>query len=210
MTTHYVEPPPSARLTRSIVRMNASQYHRMLEQGIIPEDASTELLNGIIVHKDRSDSGGDPMGHGPRHRLIVRLLTRLVSRIDSSDRHLQIQLPIRLSLISEPEPDGAVILGPDRQFADDLPGAEHVASVIEVADSSLERDAEEKHRAYAGAGIPQYVIVNLRENKLEIHSAPEPASGRYTSIRRAGKGETFELHLGGGRFLEIIADDLLP
>lgn len=210
MTIQMPESPPSPRLTNSLVRITTDQYHKMIENGIIPEDSSTELLDGLIVHKDRSDFGGDPMGHGPLHRLAVRLLTRLAARIDSDSHHLQIQLPVDLFLFDEPEPDGAVIIGPDRKFTERLPEAADVAAVFEVAHSSLERDSNEKMTKFAKAGIPQFVLVNLRENQVEIFSNPDKLAGSYKTKTIAGKTDRLALNLGEGQTLDVAANDLLP
>ena len=150
------------------------------------------------------------MAHGPRHRLAVRLLTKLASRIDSERRHFQLQLPIHLSSFDEPEPDGAIILGSDTEFADHLPAAADVSCIIEIAQSSLERDSEDKYAKYAAAGIPQYVIVNLRNNQVETHSQPESAAGKYAARTIAGAGDVVRLHLGNEEYLELAAAEILP
>lgn len=199
---------PSPRLTSLLLRMTADQYHDMIEKGIIPEGSPTELLDGMIVHKDSSDSVEDPMGHGPRHRLALRLLTRLAARIDSDLRHLQLQLPIHLSQYDEPEPDAAVILGSDRQFIDHLPTARDVACVVEVAQSSLERDAADKLVKYAHAGIAQYLIVNLRDGWVECFEQPAPDTYRRKTVIR--RPDAVRLHLGLGEYLEIPVADFLP
>jgi Uma2 family endonuclease len=210
MTIQMPESPPSPRLTNSLVRITTDQYHKMIEQGILPEDSSTELLDGLIVHKDKSDFGGDPMGHGPAHRLAVRLLTRLAARIDSEFHHLQIQLPVELFPFDEPEPDGAIIMGPDRKFAERLPAPADVAAVFEVAHSSLERDSNEKLTKFAKAGIPQYVLINLRESHVEVYTSADRAGERYQTKCIAGKGDRLALNLGNGESLEVQAAELLP
>jgi hypothetical protein len=199
---------PSPRLTSLLLRITADQYHDMIEKGIISEGSPTELLDGMIVHKDCSDSAEDPMGHGPRHRLALRLLTKLAARIDAERRHFQLQLPIHLSTYDEPEPDGAIIMGPDRQFADHLPAAADVACVVEVAQSSLERDAADKLVKYAHAGIAQYVIVNLRDGRVESYE--RPADGAYGLKTIFNRGEVVRLHLGQGEYMGVSAADMLP
>jgi Uma2 family endonuclease len=192
-----------------MVRITTDQYHKMIEQGIIPEDASTELLNGVIVHKDRSDNKEDPMGHGPAHRLVVRLLTRLAARVDSDRRHLQIQLPIHLSDLQEPEPDAAIILGRDRDYAERLPTAADVVCVIEVAHSSLERDAEQKLTTYSLAGIGQYVIINLRDNCVAVYEQPTP-TGSYSVKTIVSRGQSLRLNIAVNEKLDVAAVDILP
>src|SRR5438270_2859607 len=109
-----------------LYRFNVAQYEKLLNIGVLPEDGSHELLGGLIVHKDRSVLGEDPMGHSPLHRKAVRLLTKLASRIDGPTRHLQIQSPISIPSDGEPEPDAAVILGADDAYTDRLPEAREV------------------------------------------------------------------------------------
>lgn len=73
-----------------------------------------------------------------------------------------------------------------------------------------DRDAQEKYAAYAAVGIPQYIIINLRTNQVEVHSDPDPAAGAYRTTTRASKGESLRIHLGAGESLELPAADVLP
>ena len=47
-----------------------------------------------------------------------------------------------------------------------------VVLLIEVADSSLERDLMEKLPRYARAGIPEVWIVNLNDETIEVYRQP--------------------------------------
>src|SRR5437763_4952677 len=87
-------PLERVRGTISIVPITIEQYQKMIEQQIVPEDSTVELLRGILVRKDRSVIGEDPMGHSPLHVVVVALLTGLAAKINSDTAHLQIQLPI--------------------------------------------------------------------------------------------------------------------
>lgn len=58
--------------------------------------------------------------------------------------------------------------------------------VIEVADSSLERDRK-KAAIYANANIPEYWIVNLEARAVEIYTSPD--RNRYAELRRVSTGE---------------------
>src|ERR1700722_11253416 len=96
-----------------LVHFTVDDVTLMVRQGILPEDSTTELLNGLIVVKDRADHAGDPMVHGARHRLAIRRLMALAARIESDSRHAQVQLPIICGVDQMPEPDFAVIKGTD-------------------------------------------------------------------------------------------------
>ena len=52
------------------------------------------------------------------------------------------------------------------------PTPEEIYLVLEIADSSLDYDRDEKSKLYAQAGIQQYCILNLRERELEDYRQP--------------------------------------
>jgi len=191
-----------------LLPISVGQYHRMIEEGIVPEDSTVELLYGMLTLKDRSVIGEDPMGHSDLHRIAVGLLAQLAVRINGALRHLQVQLPIDVPPDQEPEPDGAVVRGTPRDYSAGAPGPGDVYAVIEVAHSSLKRDREEKLPIYASAGIAQYVIVNLVDRTVEVYS--EPNRARYAAPAVLSTGQTFRLNLGGGEGLEVGVDELLP
>jgi Uma2 family endonuclease len=193
-----------------IVRFSLDQYHTMIKDGIVPEDSTVELLYGMLVRKDRSVLGEDPMGHSPLHAAVVGLLTALTAKINGPKRYLQIQLPISIAPDHEPEPDGAVILGEIRDFLNRLPGPSDVACVIEVAHSSLERDEEDKGPIYASAGIGQYLIIDLRAMRVLEMTEPNPGNGKYAKSGVFEKGDIIRVNLGNGEFLRVDVTELLP
>ena len=179
-----------------IVRFTVNDVLEMMRQGILTEDARTELLNGIVVRKDRSDLGGDTLMHGSKHRTCIRRLTVLVARIDTPLRHAQIQLPIICADDEMPEPDFAIVRGTDTDYENRLPTAADVFMVAEAADSSLERDTDEKLAIYAAAGIPQYVVLNLRNSTGVEHTSPDRTGRTYRNSRPLNLGDS--LMLNGG------------
>ena len=135
----------------------------MCELGIIRADDNLELLGGWLVEK---------MGKNPPHSATMGRLRRLLEPFVTAGRLLRIQEPISLS-ISEPEPDVAIVRGADEAvFSRRHPAANEVLLVVEVADSSIERDQKTKKFIYAEAGIPFYWIVNLNDRRLEVYGDP--------------------------------------
>ncbi|MFC8825608.1 Uma2 family endonuclease [Streptomyces sp. NPDC057137] len=59
--------------------------------------------------------------------------------------------------------------------------------VLEVTSSNYQQDLRNKVTAYAEAGIPIYVIVDRKHNRL--HVLTEPVAGDYTSHRIHAPGE---------------------
>jgi Uma2 family endonuclease len=123
---------------------------------------------------------------------------------------MQAQGPLCLPPHDEPEPDGAVLRGEPRSYAERLPTAADACAVVEVADSSLAYDRTVKLALYASAAIPQYVIVNLRQACLEVHTGPRAELGRYEHARVLRAGDTLALNVGEGAVLEVEVARVLP
>jgi hypothetical protein len=150
------------------------------------------------------------MSHGTAHALVVKRLSRLGPMLEQRGFHLQTQLPVTLSETSEPEPDGAIVRGVAEDYSEGHPKPESIAAVIEAADSSLEYDRTTKQRIYATAGIPQYLVVNIPETRIEVYRGPVPAEGRYQQMTPIERGGIVEIELESAQPLNIPATDLLP
>ena len=190
-----------------VVPLSVEQYHRMRETGILEEDAPVELLNGLLVPRDR---GGHDMPVSPHHALTVSRLMGLVPALEERGCHLRLENPLTIEPHHEPEPDGLIVRGRLEDYADRHPGPADVCCLIEVADSSLKRDRTTKQRIYAAAGIPQYILVNLADRRVEIYTEPDPREGRYESVRILGERGTIELAVPGAEPLEVPSAHWLP
>ena len=209
--THVTYPSLDDSLARKIARLSVTQYEAMIDRGIIPEGEPIELLNGLLVFKDRSASGGRAMTVGPEHQLVLNKLSRLAPQVERRGCYLALQSPIRIPPTSEPEPDASIVLGKPEDYAKRHPTADEVFAVIEVADSSLLYDRNAKLRVYAGAGINQYVIVNLVDHQVEVYFSPLKSETRFKGRAIRTGAESVALALGLGRkHLTIRAKDLLP
>jgi hypothetical protein len=209
---HKAEPVPQSALAGRgpLVRFTVDDVQAMLVAGLLADDSSTELLNGCIVRTDRSKNGGDPAMHSPGHRYTVRRLTHLAGMIDAPERHVQIQLPVVCALNQMPEADFAVIRGTDNDYVNRLPAASDALCVIEVADSSLERDRNEKLPVYARAGLGQYIILNLRDNTAEVFEQPDSVSGTYPPPAVVKITGAISIGLGKGLTFAVDLASLLP
>jgi Uma2 family endonuclease len=167
--------PASTR--EPVWRFTVAQYHRMVQLGILTDDDPVELLAGWLVQK---------MTKNPPHRVATRLVRDALEAVVPDGWYVETQEPITLAE-SEPEPDVAIILGNTRDYLDRHPGATEVALVVEVSDSTLERDRTLKQAIYAQAGIPMYWIVNLNDRILELYSDPDQV-GTYRTQQRISEG----------------------
>jgi hypothetical protein len=177
----------------------------MIEAGILEEGAPIELLDGLLVHKDR----GAALTVLPRHRLVVTKLLRLAGRIEALGCHLELQSPLTIAGHHEPEPDALIVAGRPKDYAHRHPEPADVGAVVEVADSSLERDRTTKMLIYARAGIAQYCLVNLTTGRIEVYEDPDSEQGRYRTRRDLAPADSVALRLPGGGSLEVPVDQIL-
>src|SRR5438128_1194075 len=131
-------------------RFSVAEYHRLIQTGILTEDDNLELLEGYLVCK---------MSRNPPHDATIQKATKRLFRVLPAGWDLRIQSAVTLP-DSEPEPDFAVVRGDETAYRAHHPGPPDVGLVIEVADSTLPGDRDDKGRIYARAGIPTYWIVN--------------------------------------------------
>lgn len=193
---------------RAIVQpWTVALYHRALAEGWLEESTAFELLDGFIVRKDRAKAGEDLVTIGDRHRLAVQRLVKLAPRFEPLGCTLQVQQPVQLPPTNEPEPDGSVIRGTDDHYRDGPPGSADVTCVVEVSDSSLDRDLGLKLRLYAGAGIEQYVVVDLVHDIVLDHRRPRGDGYDHVATLRAG--DVVELRTSTDA-VAVPVDRLLP
>lgn len=149
------------------------EYESLVERGLLDE-SRVELLSGTLVEMSPQ---------GPLHaEVVTRLAERLIRDLPRAVQ-TRVQSPLALSDDSEPEPDLAVVPAGDYRQA-------HPAQdllVIEVSETSLEKDRGVKTALYAAAGIPEFWIVNIPAQTIEVHR--QPSAGRYTTIVCLGRGD---------------------
>lgn len=144
------------------IRFTLSMFDRVLEAGVIGDDPRVELLDGQIVEME-------PVK--PEHIYRVKhIYDRLLEQM--SDRAIVFnQSSIELPSDGCPQPDVALLRfeTPRNRLA----RPEDVLLVIEVSDSTLEKDRSAKLALYARDGITEYWIVNLPDDQLEVYRDPQ-------------------------------------
>ena len=127
-------------------------------------------------------------------RLTTLLVQKTAGRAIVWPQNYSIRLP---GSNSRPEPDVTLLRWRDDYYANARPTPQDVLLVIEVAESSVQRDRTVKGPLYAEAGIPEYWIVNLQDSVIEVYS--DPIEGAYKQTSKAKRGDTLPLpaDLGG-------------
>jgi Uma2 family endonuclease len=159
-------------------RITVSDYHRMIEAGILGEDEHVQLIAGTLVSMTPQ---------GPGHALVIQILTRLITEKLGAEFAVRPQLPLTLLDDSEPEPDLAVVRAENARSRERHPGT--ALLVVEVAGDSLRLDRQSKAALYARAGIPEYWVVNLENSTVEVHRDPDTAAGSYRGKTIVPSGE---------------------
>ena len=169
-----------------------SEYERMGETGIFSPDACVELIEGEIIEMSPT---------GSRHAACVNLLSRILNQQLGEVAIVSTQNPIRLSDLSEPQPDVAILKFRADYYREAHPGPDDVLVVIEVAETTVHYDRRTKMTLYARAGIPEALLFNLPDDRLEYFSRPE--LGEYQVKQILSRGERFESTNVPGLTLDI-------
>lgn len=202
MSTAFTSTIPSAGFDvppLTVRRFTVEEYERLGETGVLTEDDSVELLEGLIVKK---------MTKNPLHDSTIDLLTRAIARLLPSGFFLRIQNVLRTD-DSEPEPDVVIAVGDPLDFRRRHPTAKDVALVVEAAESSLEQDWR-KCRIYARAGVAQYWIVDLNASCLEVFTEPNRATGKYDRHIRLEPPCDISLTLSADSTIKLSVQEFLP
>jgi hypothetical protein len=171
----------------------------MVEVGVLTDEDKVELLDGWIV---------DKMPRNPPHDATISLIMRRLSRVLADELVIRIQSAVVLPT-SQPEPDLAIVQGPAELYFERHPAPRDVEFLIEVSDSTLERDREIKGPLSAQAHIAIYWIVNLSASIIEVYSRPR--GGRapgYRVKRDYTKDEAIPVVIAGEEIAQIPVQDL--
>jgi Uma2 family endonuclease len=176
-------------------RWTVEEYERMGALGLLPADARTELIDGVVV---------DVSPQNPPHALCVERLTAAFYRRLLDRARVRVQAPVRLSTRWMPEPDVALVrLGAP---ADRHPEAADVLLVVEVSDTSLAEDRGAKLAQYAASGVPAVWIVDLAGRAIEAYGVP--AEDGYAAVRVHRAGDAIAVPGFAGIVLPV--DEVLP
>ena len=149
-------------------RFSVAEYEQIGRAGILTEDDSVELLEGLIVEK---------MTKYPPHDSTIDILAELLWRLLPMGWFPRAQ-NVFVTSDSEPEPDLVVTRGRPQNYMKRHPVANDVALIIEVDESSIHRDRR-KRKIYARAGVAQYWIFDLNSGHIEMYAEPNTAASEY-------------------------------
>lgn len=150
---------------------------RMDEAGLFSNER-VELIHGEILL----------MPKGNRHQARVDRITALFARKLGDRVIVRIQGPLLVDNYNLPEPD-AMLVKPRVDFYESgHPRPEDILLLMEVADSSIQRDLEVKLALYAISGIREYWIEDVVKDALLVFR--DPAGDQYKTCLTLHRGDS--------------------
>ncbi len=161
-----------------------ADVERMVEIGVIGRDERFELIGGEIV----------PMSpKGIRHERLKQWLATWLYTNLTPDYQVIPETTFRLSDDTYLEPD-FIVYGKDTDLAD-LRG-DTCLLAIEIADSSLAYDLGHKPAIYAGFGVREMWVIDVRSLQTHVHRDPTP-TGYRTVFQRSPEDRLTALAIPG-------------
>ncbi len=199
MASTQSKPPPHPADVAQLPlrRFTVDEYFAMAEAGILKREERVELIDGVIVEMA-------PIGNN--HLGTTDLYTMLFARAVGDRAIVRVQGSILLAERSMPEPDLVLLRARQDFYRYRAAVPDDVLLLIEVADSSVDYDRNEKLPRYARAGVPEVWITVLPERIIEAHT--EPSGGRYTHTRVFVSGDT--ISPSALPDIELVVSDILP
>ncbi len=127
------------------------------------DDVKAELLEGVVFMPS-------PLGdaHSRYRGRVMGWLAHYVAATPGTD--FKDNPTVILGPYSEPQPDAVLVIDPRSggrtRVSDDGYVTGPPELVVEVATSTAAYDLYEKHRDYERAGVPEYVVIAVREGQL--------------------------------------------
>jgi Uma2 family endonuclease len=182
---------------RSTAGYSVESYFGLVRSGEIAADDRVELLDGVIVAEPPQD---------PAHASAITRLHYAIGAVLGDRAVIRCQQPFIAGPFSVPEPDLAVV--PGRQSDYDTRHPTEALLIVEVAGTSLPQDRLSKQRIYAAAACPEYWIVNLRDQRVEVYRQPDVGGRTYAEHRIALRGDDVDLVSFSNTRVEV--NDILP
>lgn len=153
--------------------LKRAEFEKLCELGAF-DDERVELLFGRIVEM----TPPSPPHDGTLDELLDAFVDALHPRV-----RVRVQSGFLAPDESLPLPDLALV--PRRSYRERHP--DEAFLVVEVSLSSLGKDRGPKALLYARAKVPEYWVVNVEDQVVEVHTEPGPDGYGQVTLRRPGE-----------------------
>ena len=150
-------------------RWTTAEVERLAELGVFDMDDKFELIGGEIV----------PMSaKGRFHEVLKEDLAQFWTVRATEELRVSVEQQFNLDPSTYTDPD--ILVRPAAVSSYDLNG-EAALLIVEIADSSFEKDAGVKASLYASFGVREYWVINARNRSTRIYL--NPTGDAYADIR---------------------------
>jgi len=168
-------PLSSASVKKHLTHL--AEWKKLGEANIFPPESRLELINGEII--EMAPIGSNHSGH-------LNRLNHVLAQLIHNQAIISVQNPVQLGDLSEPQPD-LMLLKPNADFYSiQHPSANDVLLLIEVSESSLAYDQNQKLRLYALHNIPEYWLLNVNDDCIEVYRQPHDGVYAEKTTLRSG------------------------
>jgi Uma2 family endonuclease len=195
--------PPPGRRTQS-ASSNGGRYHwtvdtfyRAIAAGVFDEPSRLELVKGEIWDRDVMN---------PPHATVTARIAQRFRALFEPRLFVREEKPLYLDFDGQPVPDVLVVNGGLDDYAQRHPGPDDVCLVVEVTDTTVERDTVEKALLYAQAGIADYWVALLNDRELLVYR--NPTQDGYSEPQRLRNGDVVAPLFAPNETIAVA--DLLP
>lgn len=173
-------PKPSVLDYRALRPLTVADVDRLAETGAFHPDERLELIQGVLV----------PMtAPGPQHSAVAAYINMLLTEIARQERTVVVPAGgFEADDVNLLSPD-LLLMRPGAMSFGERPKPKDVLLLVEISKSSLDLDMKAKAEVYAAAGVPEYWVVDVVQQRVFQHTQPKP-DGTYDVIRMFSRGES--------------------
>ena len=160
-------------MNTTFAKLTGAEFDSMVDRGAFDriQGKKVELIRGELRFMNPA---------GPIHDDYIDYLTRWSHNSASQERaNIRVQCGF-ICDDNRPEPD--ILWLQPRRYGRTRPAARDVMLLIEVSDSSLTSDLQEKADIYAAAGVQEYWVVDVPSSRVHVLSKSDGKSYRKIAI----------------------------
>ena len=170
-----LSPPLTKDVQRSGERQwTAEEFYQAAAAGEFVDPDRLELIHGRLSR----------LMQGQRHSNLRVRLSRQLRRVLDPPFFVRDENPLHIAFDGEPIAD--LMLTYQEEYPGRHPEPQDIALLVEVADTSAEKDLGEKAALYAQARVADYWVVLINEAAVVVHREPSP-EGFQNVLRLAGE-----------------------
>jgi hypothetical protein len=177
-----------ANYSRLGARFTRDQYRSLAEHGFF-DGRNVCLLSGEVI---------EMAAIREPHACGVSMVADVFRRVFGQGFYVREEKPLDVSTTDDPEPDVVVLPGSPRDYwhLPTAPAAALAQVVVEVAFTTFDQDTTTKAELYATAGIADYWVLDVENDRLLVFRDPRPIPGggqSYRTCYRLVVGDTVSL-----------------